>query len=471
MIRGGLVQRNQGFGVYESSYNIQHRHGPGAPNHEERPYVFTLGPNVEKIDYVEPLKPENITRSDRSINYNDLFQRRPTDLVKQLSDILSRTVGKPAGPGGPSGPGAGLGGGSLGGSSLGPTITTLPPTISTTPPTAPPTPPPESDNPFSDIHAVTPQTESAVPPADNPFSDIHAVTPQTESAVPPVMEISSPGYIAQLPDPTVVYKIKDAIQEMDIVNIDAENLSQELQLKNEQLKKEAEKISLLSEKYEKLFYALTYKQNVRRKRDDTSLQPNFKKRKTTDADVYKTKLAIEPTPEDKKSSNELAQIANKIENSVNLFISEAETIGVETGQSDTTQTVKDLLKITFPEANFAAFEPKEKVKDLLKIKFPEANFAAFEPKEKLKKRSDIKKTPYTKPSRRSGGESQSIETTQEFKTRREKRMAEGEESNLRALLNQAKLTVKRFGKMSKDKISTNQWRQLQAAQDLIDKYQ
>jgi len=228
MIRGGLVQRNQGFGVYESSYNIQHRHGPGAPNHEERPYVFTLGPNVEKIDYVEPLKPENITRSDRSINYNDLFQRRPTDLVKQLSDILSRTVGKPAGPGGPSGPGAGLGGGSLGGSSLGPTITTLPPTISTTPPTAPPTPPPESDN---------------------PFSDIHAVTPQTESAVPPVMEISSPGYIAQLPDPTVVYKIKDAIQEMDIVNIDAENLSQELQLKNEQLKKEAEKISLLSEKY------------------------------------------------------------------------------------------------------------------------------------------------------------------------------------------------------------------------------
>ena len=428
MIRGGLVQRNQGFGVYESSYNIQHRHGPGAPNHEERPYVFTLGPNVEKIDYVEPLKPENITRSDRSINYNDLFQRRPTDLVKQLSDILSRTVGKPAGPGGPSGPGAGLGGGSLGGSSLGPTITTLPPTISTTPPTAPPTPPPESDN---------------------PFSDIHAVTPQTESAVPPVMEISSPGYIAQLPDPTVVYKIKDAIQEMDIVNIDAENLSQELQLKNEQLKKEAEKISLLSEKYEKLFYALTYKQNVRRKRDDTSLQPNFKKRKTTDADVYKTKLAIEPTPEDKKSSNELAQIANKIENSVNLFISEAETIGVETGQSDTTQTVKDLLKITFPEANFAAFEPKEK----------------------LKKRSDIKKTPYTKPSRRSGGESQSTETTQEFKTRREKRMAEGEESNLRALLNQAKLTVKRFGKMSKDKISTNQWRQLQAAQDLIDKYQ
>ena len=138
MIRGGLVQRNQGFGVYESSHDMQNRHGPGAPNHEERPYVFTAGPNVDKIDYVDPLKPENITRSDRAINYDDIFQKRPTDLMKQLADILARTVGKPNPPGGPGGSGGAGGPGGTGGPGGGPSIA-IPPTGTPTTSSAPST--------------------------------------------------------------------------------------------------------------------------------------------------------------------------------------------------------------------------------------------------------------------------------------------------------------------------------------------
>lgn len=108
MIRGGLVQRDQGYGVYASSYDKQNRHGPGAGTHEERPYVAVAG-RIKEDEYTDPIKPENITRTERSINYNDVFQRRPTDITKQLSDILARTVGKSNPPGG------GLGGGSLGG--------------------------------------------------------------------------------------------------------------------------------------------------------------------------------------------------------------------------------------------------------------------------------------------------------------------------------------------------------------------
>lgn len=122
MIRSGLVQQNHGFGVYPSNYNSQNRTGPGPPTHEERPYVFSATPNLEKSNFVDPLKPENITSTERSINYHDLFASKPTDLTKQISDILSRTVGKLNAPGGGprsgnggagSGPGGGGGGGSV----------------------------------------------------------------------------------------------------------------------------------------------------------------------------------------------------------------------------------------------------------------------------------------------------------------------------------------------------------------------
>lgn len=116
MIRAGLVQRDQGYGVYTSSYDKQNRHGPGAATHEERPYVAVAG-RIKEDEYTDPIKPENITRTERSINYNDVFQRRPTDITKQLSDILARTVGRgnapPGGPIGPGGPGGGGPGGPI----------------------------------------------------------------------------------------------------------------------------------------------------------------------------------------------------------------------------------------------------------------------------------------------------------------------------------------------------------------------
>lgn len=108
MIRSGLVQRDQGFGVYKSSHDIRHRYGPGPPTHEERPHVFENGPavveKIEKIPYSAPLKPANVMRSERSINYNDIFRKRPTDLVKQVFDIMARNVGRPGAPGGPGRP-------------------------------------------------------------------------------------------------------------------------------------------------------------------------------------------------------------------------------------------------------------------------------------------------------------------------------------------------------------------------------
>jgi hypothetical protein len=131
MIRAGLVQRDQGFGVYQSSYDKQNRHGPGAATHEERPYVVTAG-RAPQEEYTDPIKPENITRTERSINYHDLFQKRPTDLTKQLSDILARTVGRSNPPGGGLSPGGSVGsGGSLGttlsGLGGGGAVSTVPP--------------------------------------------------------------------------------------------------------------------------------------------------------------------------------------------------------------------------------------------------------------------------------------------------------------------------------------------------------
>lgn len=440
MIRGGLVQRDQGYGVYASSYDKQNRHGPGAATHEERPHVFVAG-RIKEDEYSEPLKPENITRTERSINYNDVFQRRPTDITKQLADILARAVGRSPGPGGPSGPGPSLGGGSLGGGRIGPTNTLLPPTNGTTPPTMPqplaPTPPltpndviiniPDSDDddddddPFSDKHKVT----DGGAEGDDPFSDKHKITDEE-------MEQDILERHFNLPDPKLINNINDVIQDMDIINTDAENLTQELINKNKQLKIKAAENAKLNEQYQNLFKVLTYNPNLKRRRDDGDDDQSAigKKRNTTDADIYAKKLAIS-APEITK---ELVKIASDIKSTVNEYLAASEDMESKMGESDlsTKASVAELLKIAYPKANMSSFKPRKEAKESRK--------------------------PYT---RRTGGEKSVAE--------RAARKQRDEDALARGKILEAKRTIKLFGNVSKDKLSTKRWKLLQEARDLISK--